>query len=117
MLLLEELLRQRILASQSGNLEKKVEIDVKEYKKKWKEAIEWFQKRVNEDRENDKYPPLSYIVIRQKLCHIKEIDDLRWFYRQCIAYGKTKDKVTGEQNTFSRCFWGALKNKINEKIY
>jgi hypothetical protein len=89
---------------QSTNLEAQLKYESKEYSKKWAEAVQHFQRRINQDRKKENQPLLSFIVIRQKLAGIKEIDDLRWFYKQCVDY-----KYKKKGNTFSKCFWGALK--------
>ena len=101
---LASLLQSRIEASKNGTLKEQLALDAKEYNKKWAAAVQCFQKKINEDRKIDKQPPLSFIVIRQKLAHVKEIDDLRWFYIQCLKY---RNRKLGK--TFSRCFFGALK--------
>ena len=111
MISLADALQDRILAAQNGTLEKKVEMDVKEYNKKWAEAVNFFTIRINKDRKREKnhaFPILSFIAVRQKLCHIKEVDTLRWFYGECIKYSRTRDKITNIRNTFSRGFFGAL---------
>lgn len=101
---LATLLQNRIIASQNGTLKQQLEFDAKEYNKRWAAAVQCFQKKINEDRKRDKQPELSFIVIRQKLAHVKEIDDLRWFYIQCLKY---RNRKLGR--TFSKCFFGALK--------
>lgn len=101
-----EALQKRIEAHQNGNLPEQLKKDGKEYNKKWADAIEYFREQINKERIKDNLIPLSFIAIRQKLVALKEIDDLRWFYFQCLRY-KTKKKG----NTFSKCFFGALKLK------
>ena len=78
----------------------------KDYNKDWAKAVQCFQLRLNKDRKKEKKPPYTYIIIRQKLAHIKEIDDLRFFYRMCLDYRYKK-----KGNTFAKCFFGALKIK------
>lgn len=80
----------------------------KEYQKKWNEGVNYFLIEINKDRKKSNLEPLEFIAIREKLVALKEINDLRWFYYQCKKYATTKDKQ-GNQNTFSKCFWGALK--------
>lgn len=80
------------------------------YNKDWNNGVACFQKAINTERKKDKLPPLEFIAIRQKLLALKEIDDLRWFFYHCRKYAKTKDKQ-GRQNTFCKCFFGALKLK------
>lgn len=80
----------------------------KEYQKKWNEGVNYFLIEINKDRKKEGLEDLSFIAVRQKLVALKEINDLRWFYYQCKKYAQTKDKQGG-QNSFSKCFWGALK--------
>lgn len=81
-----------------------------EYNKKWNEGVQFFQIAINKDRKKDGIPEASFISVRNKLLALAEVDDLRWFYYCCQKYAKTKDK-NGKQNTFSRCFYGALRVK------
>lgn len=86
-----------------------------EYGKKWNEAVQFFQIRINKDRKKDKKLPIPFIAVRMKLVALREIDDLRWFYRECVRYATTyqENRINGRpiRNTFSRCFYGALKIK------
>ena len=83
-----------------------------EYQKAWAAAVQCFQIRINKDRKREKKPPVQFMAVRQKLIALREIDDMRWFYRQCVAYAAKRDPKTGRYlNTFSKCFWGALKIK------
>lgn len=82
----------------------------KEYNKTWANAVNHFKLRINKDRNKEGLTDLSFIVVRQKLLALKEIDDLRWFYFHCLKYSGTKDK-NGKKNTFSKAFFGALKIK------
>lgn len=106
-----DLLKARIEASQRGELGEQLVLDRKEYNKKWAEAVHFFALRVNKERKREKVSELDFIAVRQKLCHIKEIDDLRWFYKQCLEYENKRDnfgrRIKG--NTFNKCFFGALK--------
>lgn len=79
------------------------------YNKDWAKAVQCFQLRINKDRKKEKKPEFTFIVIRQKLAHVKEIDDLRTFYKMCLEYSYSKDEKTKKRNTFSKCFFGALK--------
>ena len=101
------------LESFSKNPELSLKQKNKDYQKKWSEAVEFFRIKINQDRRKAKQAELPYIAIRQKLVALKEIDDLRWFYLQCVKYSNTYQKllVNGKpvRNTFSRCFFGALK--------
>ena len=87
----------------------------KEYNKKWNEAVNFFTLRINQDRKKAKLKEVNFIQVRMKLMALKEIDDLRWFYRECLKYSNTYQKklINGKpvRNTFSRCFYGALKIK------
>lgn len=85
-----------------------------EYQKKWNFAVKCFQDKINKDRNSSNLKPLPFIAVRQKLIALWEIDDLRWFYRECIRYSTTyaKEKdIKGNplKNTFSQAFFGALK--------
>lgn len=103
---IQELLLKKIEASQNGTLPEQLILDRKEYNKKWSEAVQYFQIIINKERFKEKLPPLEFIAIRTKLEAVKNIEDLRWFYYQCLKY---RNKKKG--NTFSKCFFGALKIK------
>ena len=81
----------------------------KEYNKNWAKAVKHFQDRINLDMRKEKKSEFEFMPIRMKLIALKEIDDLRWFYGECLKYSYTKNKQTGKRNTFSQCFFGALK--------
>ena len=104
---LSSILQERIKAFNSDP-QKAIKIKSVEYSKKWNEGVRCFQEEINKDRKKVNLPPVSFIAIRQKLVALKEVDDLRWFFYHCRKYGKTKDK-TGQWNSFSKCFWGALR--------
>ncbi len=104
---LEDILKDR-LESFKKNPVDSILLQSKQYQKDWSFAVSCFQKRINKDRKVCGQTPLSFIAIRMKLVALKEIDDLRWFYRECLKYSKTKDKQ-GNRNTFSKCFFGSLK--------
>ncbi len=111
MISIGEALQERLLAAQNGSIDSRMKLEGKEYQKAWNDAVQHFQKRINEDRKREKdssYPPMSFIATRQLLVAIRDIDDLKWLYRVCQKYAKTKDKF-GNQNTFAKCFFGALK--------
>lgn len=97
---IQEILKKRIEASNKGTLKDQLITDRKEYNKNFAKAVQYFQKEINKESQKT-YP---FIVIRNKLSGIKYIEDLRWFYFQCLKY---KNKKKG--NTFNRCFFGALK--------
>lgn len=80
----------------------------KRYNSSWNDGVYKFLLNINEERKKDGLEPVTFIAVRQKLVGIKEIDDLRWFFYVCKKYSKTKDKQ-GNQNTFSKAFWGALR--------
>ena len=102
---IQEILSKRIESSKENRLENQIQDDAKTYSKKWAEAIQFFQVQINKDRAKSKQPPLPFMAIRSKLVALREIDDLRWFYTQCLKYSRKKG------NTFSKCFFGALKVK------
>lgn len=104
---LTDILSSRI-QSFNQNPEKALKSKTTEYQKKWNEGVRCFQEEINKDRKKVNLPPLPFVAIRSKLVALKEIDDLRWFFYHCRKYGKTKDK-TGKWNSFSKCFWGALR--------
>ncbi len=109
---IQELLKKRIEASKDiSSLEKQFILESKEYNKKWAEAVQHFQLRINKDQLKDKKRPYPFMAIRTKLEGVREIDDLRWFYKQCIEYTYKKDKFGRriKGNTFNKCFFGALK--------
>lgn len=108
MLSIQELIQKRIEAFDK-NPEQAMKVKGKDYNKKWNEAVEYFRIRINKDQKKAKKPPYEFMAIRQKLVLLKEIDDMRTFYKQCCDYSYTKDKVTGKRNTFSRGFFGATK--------
>lgn len=103
-----------ILEQKLKNFEKNPEITLRkkgtEYQKNWNFGVKCFQVEINKEREKEDLEPFEFIVIRQKLVGLREIDDLRWFFYHCKKYAKTKDK-TGKWNTFGKCFFGALKTK------
>ncbi len=105
---IQDILKERIESFNKGTHLESFEKEGKEYNKKWNEAVEFFRIRVNKDRKKDNLPAMTFIGVRQKLIALKEIDDLRWFYRECSKYAGTKSKE-GDNNTFSKAFFGALK--------
>lgn len=105
-----DLLKNRL---QATDLRKQFANERKTYSKNWADAVEHFRIKINKQRAKEKLPPFPFIVIRQKLCHIREIDDLRWFYGECLKYEYTRDKFGRriKGNSFNRAFFGALKVK------
>ena len=106
---IQELLEKRIKSSENGTLPEQLILDRKEYNKNWAKAVQYFQIIINKERIKENLPPFDFIVIRNKLVAIRNIEDLRWFYTECLKYSYTRDKVTKKRNTFGKCFWGALK--------
>ncbi len=104
---IQEIIKQRLEAFQK-NPEAALKVKGTEYNKSWNAAVDCFKQRINKDKKKEKLPETSFIAVRQKLAGIKEIDDLRWFYGECLKYSYTRDKITRKRNTFSRCFYGAL---------
>lgn len=84
--------------------EETLKVKGKDYNKDWARAVKYFVDRINVDRRKEKKPPVTFMQVRMKLIAVKEIDDLRIFYKKCCDY---KYKKRG--NTFSKCFWGSLK--------
>ena len=105
-----DILRERIEQFRE-NPKESLKLKGKQYNKNWNFAVDCFKNRINKDMRKAKKPEYSFIVIRQKLIALKEIDDLRWFYRECLKYAGTYPKGSKIRNTFSRCFFGALKIK------
>lgn len=103
---IQEILEKRIKAYENNTLTEQLVLDGKEYQKQWAKAVQFFQKEINKNRKKEGLPDLPFMAIREKLVALKEIDDLRWFYYQCLRYSKKK-----KGNTFSKCFFGALKIK------
>lgn len=101
-----EALEKRMVAMKTGTLPEQLILDRKEYNKKWADAVEYFREQINKERIKDGMTPLSFISVRQKLAALVNIEDLRWFYFQCLRYRSKK-----KGNTFSKCFFGALKLK------
>jgi len=111
---IQDILKQRF-EEYSNNPKQTLEQKGKEYNKKWNEAVNFFVLRINKDRKKEKKPLVTFIQIRQRLVALREIDDLRWFYRECLRYSNTYEKklVNGKpvRNTFGKCFFGATKIK------
>lgn len=106
MISISEALENRIQAALNGTLSEQLVLDRKEYNKKWCDAVQHFKIILNKERSKDKIEPLTFISVRMKLEGIKNIEDLRWFYGQCLRY-----KYKKKGNTFGKCFFGALKIK------
>lgn len=105
---LSQLIKQRIDEFEK-NPEQSLKVKSKEYQKNWAKGVKCFQDRINQDRKKEKKTEVSFMQVRMKLIALKEIDDLRSFYKTCLDYSYTRDKKTGKRKTFSQCFWGATK--------
>lgn len=105
-----DILKERIEAFKA-NPELAMKVKGTQYQKDWAFAVNCFKERINKDRRKEKKPEVTFIQVRQKLLALKEIDDLRWFYRECAKYAGTYPKGSKVRNTFSKAFWGALKCK------
>lgn len=105
-----DILKERIEAFKA-NPELAMKVKGKEYQKDWAFAVNCFKERINKDRRKEKKPEVAFIQVRQKLLALKEISDLRWFYRECLKYAGTYPKGSKVRNTFSKAFFGALKIK------
>lgn len=107
---LSQLIKQRIEEFEKDP-ELSLKVKGKDYQKNWAKGVKCFQDRINVDRKKENKPEVTFMQVRMKLIALKEIDDLRSFYKTCLDYSYTRDKKTGKRKTFSQCFWGALKIK------
>lgn len=107
---LADILQQRIEAFKA-NPELAMKTKGTQYQKDWNFAVKCFQDRLNKDRKKEKKPEVTFMQVKMKLMALKEIDDLRWFYRECLKYAGTYPKGSKVRNTFSKCFWGATRLK------
>ncbi len=101
---IQQILQNRLNASKDNKLESHFENEKSEYRKKWLNGVQYFMLEINKERVKDKRRLVSFMSIYKKVEHIKELDDLRWFYKQCWVY-KNKKK----ENSFGKCFYGSLK--------
>lgn len=114
MLSLGELLKEKIELYGSQSDDVVLKRMSSEYQKEWAKAVQFFQIRINKDQKRDGKPEFSFMAVRQRIVALREIDDMRWFYKQCCVYAAKRDPKTGKRtNTFSKCFWGATKIKCN----
>lgn len=104
---IENILKER-LKKFKEDPQKSLKLKSSEYNKKWNYGVKCFQVAINDERKKTNLDPIDFMAVRQKLIALREIDDLRWFFYHCKKYATTKDKQ-GKQNTFSKCFFGALK--------
>lgn len=102
---LGDLLSKRLEAYKSEPAEAVFKREGKEYNKRWSRGVQFFVDAINKDRVGTQYPPVSFIVVRQRLVALRDIEDLRWFYYHCKKYGEK------EGHSFSQCFFGATKTK------
>lgn len=109
---LSNILQERLLAYQNNPVEAEKRRSVA-YNKAWNKAVNFFVLRINKDNKKEKKAPTKFIAVRMKLLALREIDDLRFFYRECAKYAGTfqKERVNGKpvRNTFKRAFYGALR--------
>lgn len=102
---ISELLKNRIEKYRSEPIEVVVKRDGKEYNKIWADGVKHFVDKINKDREGTQYKKVSFIMVRQKLLALRDLEDLRWFYGKCKQYSTKKG------HTFSELFWGSTKIK------
>jgi len=101
-----EQLKEQMSDPKVGMVEKR-----KEYNKAYANAVKCFQDRINKDRKKEKKEPVEFMAVKMKLAGVRELDDLRAWYKTCLDYSYTRDKVTLKRKTFSQCFWGGTKIK------
>lgn len=88
--------------------EETLKVISKEKNKDYAKAVKCFQDRINLDRKKAKQPTVPFVAVMMKLRALKEVDDLRIWYKTCLEYSYKKDKQ-GKRKTFSQCFWGGTK--------
>lgn len=108
---LVNLFQQRLEQIQATGAKEYLKVKGKERNKAYNDAVKCFVDRINKDRRKEKKEPVLFIAVRMKLGALKEVDDLRTWYKTCLEYSYTKDKVTGKRNTFSKGFFGGTKCK------
>lgn len=107
---ISEILQQRIEQSRTNEtLQRQLELEGKEYHLRWLNGVQCFVNQLNKEQVEQGKRNYRFMEIYIKLEHIKEIDDLRWFYKQCLAYKNRIDQFGNHPNTFGKLFWGALK--------
>ncbi len=106
---LPNLFQQRLIQLEANGAKEYLSKKGKERNKEYAKAVQCFVDRINKDRKKEKKPLVEFMQIRMKLLALKEVDDLRSWYKTCLEYSYTKDKVTGKRNTFSRGFYGGTK--------
>jgi hypothetical protein len=107
---LSDLLKERIQAFNENPKEALKQKGI-ERNKDYAKAVKCFQDRINKDRIKAKQKPLPFIAIKMKLIAVREVDDLRAWYRTCLEYSYKKNKKTWKRQTFSQCFFGGTKTK------
>lgn len=88
---------------QTPDLEKKIVRDTKDYQLKFRDAVNEFLKIINKELAQEGKPPLPFMAIRMKLIAVKEIDELRVFYKHCRHKGNGRIKEV--RYTFKRAFF------------
>jgi len=100
-----EQLKEQMSDPKVGMVEKR-----KSYNKDWAYGVKCFQTILNKERAKEGLKPISFIAVRQRVSALKEIDELRWFYKECLKYSYKRDKQ-GKKQSFGKIFWGATKLK------
>ncbi len=75
--------------------------DVKRISSERQSVVKMFLDKLNDERKNTKYKPLTGRAVAIKLSHL-DLRDMYAFYKSCEVY----ERKTG---SFSRAFFGALK--------
>lgn len=107
---LQDIIKQRIEEFER-NPQNYLKVKGKERNKEYNNAVKCFQDRVNVDRKKAKQKDLPFMAIKMKLAGIKEVDDLRAWYKKCLDYSYTRDPKTLKRKSFSQAFFGGLKCK------
>ena len=86
--------------------DKKIELKKSVSKIKSERAfiISQFVEEINKERVDTKFKPITGKVVAIKLSHIKDNNTLYYFLSTCRDY-------KNRYNSFSKCFFGALKVK------
>ncbi len=110
---LTNLFQQRLEQIQATGAKEYLSKKGKSYNKDWAYGVKCFQVALNKEQDKAKLPPYEFMAVRQRLIALKEIDELRWFYKECIKYSRKKDKQ-GKKQSFGKIFWGATRLKANK---
>lgn len=108
---LSNLFQQRLEEIQATGAKEYLSKKGKERNKEYAKAVQCFVDRINKDRNKEKKEPVLFIAVRMKLRALKEVDDLRIWYKTCLDYSYTRDPKTLKRKTFSQCFFGGTKIK------